>query len=204
MVLFFAEYAFKAVAISGEAVDERYAPPSIRDRILPKVVSGDCILAICMTEPHAGTDVANYRTNADIVGDKLVLNGVKPRAYLRSRRWDAYDYVKDLRRFTRYLRGLDRHPARVSLLIGPEGGFEPAEVALADAEGAVHRVGNMRLTTEAGRRSTISAPITSKTANRYRLLDGLPVRSVSQPTSEVLAMPAILLLPAAWIKILRL
>jgi alkylation response protein AidB-like acyl-CoA dehydrogenase len=40
-------------------------------------VHGDVILAVCMTEPHAGTDVANYRTNADIVGDKLVLNGVK-------------------------------------------------------------------------------------------------------------------------------
>jgi len=30
-----------------------------------------------MTEPHAGTDVANYRTNADLHGEKLVLNGVK-------------------------------------------------------------------------------------------------------------------------------
>ena len=29
------------------------------------------------TAPHAGTDVANYRTNADIVGDRLILNGVK-------------------------------------------------------------------------------------------------------------------------------
>ena len=41
------------------------------------VCTGEVILAVCMTEPHAGTDVANYRTNADIVGDKLVLNGVK-------------------------------------------------------------------------------------------------------------------------------
>jgi len=30
-----------------------------------------------MTEPHAGTDVANYRTNTDIKGDRIVLNGVK-------------------------------------------------------------------------------------------------------------------------------
>ena len=30
-----------------------------------------------MTEPHAGTDVANYRTNAVIKGDRVVLNGVK-------------------------------------------------------------------------------------------------------------------------------
>jgi alkylation response protein AidB-like acyl-CoA dehydrogenase len=40
-------------------------------------VSGDCILAVCMTEPHAGTDVANYRTNAAIKGDRVVLNGTK-------------------------------------------------------------------------------------------------------------------------------
>ena len=47
------------------------------DRILPKVVTGDCMLAICMTEPHAGTDVANYRTNARIVGDRVILKGTK-------------------------------------------------------------------------------------------------------------------------------
>jgi alkylation response protein AidB-like acyl-CoA dehydrogenase len=71
-----------AMAVLGEAgvqtrVIARYAPPAIRDRILPKVVSGDCILAICMTEPHAGTDVANYRTNARIVGDRVILKGTK-------------------------------------------------------------------------------------------------------------------------------
>jgi alkylation response protein AidB-like acyl-CoA dehydrogenase len=71
-----------AMATLGETgvqtrVISTYAPASIRERILPKVVSGECILAICMTEPHAGTDVANYRTNADIKGDRIVLNGVK-------------------------------------------------------------------------------------------------------------------------------
>ena len=71
-----------AMAVLGEAgvqtrVIARYAPPSIRERILPAVVSGDCILAVCMTEPHAGTDVANYRTNARIVGDRVILKGTK-------------------------------------------------------------------------------------------------------------------------------
>src|SRR5215475_6156628 len=71
-----------AMATLGEAgvqtrVIATYAPDAIRARILPKVVSGDCILAICMTEPHAGTDVANYRTNATVTGDRLRLNGVK-------------------------------------------------------------------------------------------------------------------------------
>ena len=71
-----------AMAVLGEAgvqtrVIARYAPPGIRERILPKVVSGDCMLAICMTEPHAGTDVANYRTNARVVGDRIILKGTK-------------------------------------------------------------------------------------------------------------------------------
>src|ERR1700734_2294253 len=71
-----------AMAVLGEAgvqtrVIARYAPPSIRERILPRVVSGDCILAVCVTEPHPGADVANYRTNARIVGDRVVLKGTK-------------------------------------------------------------------------------------------------------------------------------
>jgi alkylation response protein AidB-like acyl-CoA dehydrogenase len=71
-----------AMAALGEAgvqtrVIAAYAPKAIRERILPKVVRGECILAIAMTEPHAGTDVANYRTNADIKADRIVLNGVK-------------------------------------------------------------------------------------------------------------------------------
>ncbi|MDR3531914.1 MAG: acyl-CoA dehydrogenase family protein [Rhodopila sp.] len=71
-----------AMAVLGEAgvqtrVIARYAPDSIKERILPRVVSGDCILAICMTEPHAGTDVTNFRTNARIAGDRVILKGTK-------------------------------------------------------------------------------------------------------------------------------
>ena len=71
-----------AMAVLGEAgvqtrVIAHYAPPSIRERILPRVVSGDCILAICMTEPHAGTDVANFRTNTRVLDDRVILKGTK-------------------------------------------------------------------------------------------------------------------------------
>src|SRR5919205_2604756 len=71
-----------AMAVLGEAgvqprVIAKYAPESIRSRILPAVCTGDCILSICMTEPHAGTDVASYRTNAVIRGDRVILNGTK-------------------------------------------------------------------------------------------------------------------------------
>jgi alkylation response protein AidB-like acyl-CoA dehydrogenase len=71
-----------AMAVLGEAgvqtrVISHYAPKAIKERILPRVISGDCILAICMTEPHAGTDVANYRTNTKRHGNHLLLNGTK-------------------------------------------------------------------------------------------------------------------------------
>lgn len=71
-----------AMALMGEVgvqvrIISTYAPDKIKRRILPKVCSGEYLLAVCMTEPHAGTDVANYRTNTDIVGDKLILNGTK-------------------------------------------------------------------------------------------------------------------------------
>ena len=71
-----------AMAVMGEVgvqtrIISAFAPEHIKRRILPKVCTGEYILAVCMTEPHAGTDVANYRTNATITGDTVRLNGVK-------------------------------------------------------------------------------------------------------------------------------
>ena len=54
-----------------------YAPESIKRRILPRVAAGEAFLAICMTEPNAGTDVANYATNTEVRGDRVIVNGVK-------------------------------------------------------------------------------------------------------------------------------
>lgn len=54
-----------------------YAPEGIKRKILPRVASGEAFLAICMTEPDAGTDVPNYRTNCEVKGDRVVLKGVK-------------------------------------------------------------------------------------------------------------------------------
>jgi alkylation response protein AidB-like acyl-CoA dehydrogenase len=71
-----------AMAVMGEVgvqtkIISAFAPDSIKSRILPAVCSGDMILAVCMTEPHAGTDVANYRTNVDVHGNRLILKGTK-------------------------------------------------------------------------------------------------------------------------------
>ena len=71
-----------AMALMGEVgvqtrIISTYAPEPMKRAILPKVCTGEALLAVCMTEPHAGTDVANYRTNATIRGDRVTLNGVK-------------------------------------------------------------------------------------------------------------------------------
>jgi alkylation response protein AidB-like acyl-CoA dehydrogenase len=71
-----------AMAVLGEAgvqtrVIATYAPEVIKRRTLPKVCTAECILAICMTEPHAGTDVADYKTNTVVKRDRVVLNGTK-------------------------------------------------------------------------------------------------------------------------------
>ena len=71
-----------AMALLGEVgaqtrIISTHAPEALKAKILPAVCNAEYMLAICMTERHAGTDVANYRTNAVIKGDRAVVNGVK-------------------------------------------------------------------------------------------------------------------------------
>lgn len=46
-------------------------------RFLPRCVSGECILAIAMTEPDAGSDLAGMKSRAEDKGDHWLLNGSK-------------------------------------------------------------------------------------------------------------------------------
>jgi alkylation response protein AidB-like acyl-CoA dehydrogenase len=71
-----------AMAALGEVgvqtrIISAFAPESLKREYLPAIASGQCILSICMTEPHAGTDVPAYRTNAQISGDRAVMKGTK-------------------------------------------------------------------------------------------------------------------------------
>jgi alkylation response protein AidB-like acyl-CoA dehydrogenase len=54
-----------------------YTSEAQRQRWLPKVVSGECITAIAMTEPDTGSDLAAIRTTARRDGDHYILNGQK-------------------------------------------------------------------------------------------------------------------------------
>ena len=48
-----------------------------RKRVLPKVISGEWVAGMGMSEPHAGTDALAMRTTARKEGDHYVLNGAK-------------------------------------------------------------------------------------------------------------------------------
>ena len=48
-----------------------------KDRWMPGIVSGEAILAVAMTEPSTGSDLAGIRTRAEDRGDHWLLNGAK-------------------------------------------------------------------------------------------------------------------------------
>jgi len=48
-----------------------------KDKYLPKLISGDHVGALAMSEPNAGSDVVSMKLRADKKGDRYVLNGAK-------------------------------------------------------------------------------------------------------------------------------
>jgi acyl-CoA dehydrogenase len=54
-----------------------YGSEEQKRRYLPKAISGETILAIAMTEPSTGSDLAAVRTSAKREGDHYVINGSK-------------------------------------------------------------------------------------------------------------------------------
>lgn len=55
----------------------RYANDEQRQRWFPGLASGDLFLAIAMTEPGTGSDIAGVKTTAKRDGDDYVINGAK-------------------------------------------------------------------------------------------------------------------------------
>jgi len=56
---------------------ESYGSEDIKEKYLPGCVSGECITAVAMTEPDAGSDLAGMRTTAVEEGDTVTINGAK-------------------------------------------------------------------------------------------------------------------------------
>ena len=55
----------------------RNGTPEQKRKYLPKLISGEHVGALAMSEPDAGSDVVSMRTRADKVGSRYVLNGSK-------------------------------------------------------------------------------------------------------------------------------
>lgn len=56
---------------------EHFGTESLKKRVIPKVCSGDLIVAVSMSEPDAGSALTDLRTRGEIKGDRLILNGTK-------------------------------------------------------------------------------------------------------------------------------
>lgn len=55
----------------------RYGTDEQRQRFLPKLISGEWVGALALTEPGAGSDLAAIKTRAERRGDSFFVNGVK-------------------------------------------------------------------------------------------------------------------------------
>ena len=55
----------------------KWAKPAVRDRVVPQVLSGEKIMALAVTEPCGGSDVASLKTRAVKEGDYYRVSGSK-------------------------------------------------------------------------------------------------------------------------------
>ncbi|KRE04388.1 butyryl-CoA dehydrogenase [Bosea sp. Root381] len=56
---------------------EALGPPTLAQRVVPQVVSGEMLVAISMSEPDAGTALTDLRTTARFDGEEIVIDGAK-------------------------------------------------------------------------------------------------------------------------------
>jgi alkylation response protein AidB-like acyl-CoA dehydrogenase len=54
-----------------------FGSESMKQKVLPRVCSGDIVVAVSMSEPNAGSALTDLTTQAKIEGDKVILNGTK-------------------------------------------------------------------------------------------------------------------------------
>jgi acyl-CoA dehydrogenase len=54
-----------------------HGSPALKERVAKPVIAGDAVIALAVTEPWGGSDVANVRTTAVEDGDFYIVNGEK-------------------------------------------------------------------------------------------------------------------------------
>ena len=56
---------------------EHFGSDALKQRIVPKVCSGEMIVAVSMSEPDAGSALTDLKTKGVVKGDRLIINGTK-------------------------------------------------------------------------------------------------------------------------------
>jgi len=56
---------------------DQHATPELKDRLLPKALTMECILSYCLTEPGSGSDAAALKTKATRTNEGWALTGTK-------------------------------------------------------------------------------------------------------------------------------
>ncbi|HSW16673.1 MAG TPA: acyl-CoA dehydrogenase family protein, partial [Ramlibacter sp.] len=67
----------------------RHAKPEVIREWVPRMIRGEAVVAICLTEPRGGSDASNLQLRARRVGDHYVINGEKTSITFADRA-DAY------------------------------------------------------------------------------------------------------------------
>src|SRR5881296_3410659 len=55
----------------------KHGSAALKERYLPAIARGDCVMSFGVTEPNAGTDTSRIETRAERLGDRFVVNGRK-------------------------------------------------------------------------------------------------------------------------------
>lgn len=69
--------AFLSIHNMCAAMIDKFGSEAMRSELLPKVVSLECFLSYCLTEPGSGSDAAALKTRAHRVNEGYILNGTK-------------------------------------------------------------------------------------------------------------------------------
>ena len=78
--LAYGDFNVSAVPVGASlnaAILIRHAQPELVDEWVPRMVRGEAVVAICLTEPRGGSDASNLQLKARRVGDDYIINGEK-------------------------------------------------------------------------------------------------------------------------------
>ena len=94
--LAYGDFNISAVPVGASlnaAILVRHAQPELVDEWVPRMIRGEAVVAICLTEPRGGSDASNLQLKAkrvaDVSGDHYVINGEKTSITFADRA-DAY------------------------------------------------------------------------------------------------------------------